>query len=108
MTRTCVVCEGEYILSKNKPGRINECPDCAEETAVKYTGVVIYDHKTTAQLQINTDPRLTAYILNATKLQCKGSNLGNNLKVSGHLSKMSGGCAYTVGGSVNAKGKELV
>ncbi|MFN9912692.1 MAG: hypothetical protein ACK53L_08910, partial [Pirellulaceae bacterium] len=73
--------------------------------AVKYTGVVIYDHKTTAQVQINKDPRLTQYILQATKLQCKGSNLGNNLKVSGHLAKMSGGCAYTVGGSVNAKGK---
>jgi hypothetical protein len=101
---TCIKCEDEFTPYPNKPGRVNECPCCAEEVAVKYTGNIIYDHKTAASLQINTDPSLTQYIRQATKLQCKGSNLGNNLKVSG-LTRTSGACLYTVSG-VNAKGKQ--
>lgn len=83
--KICVVCGDEYNHQDRigKPGRITECPECATETATKFTGVQLYGHKTGAAIQINTDPALTQYILKATKLQCKGSNLGNNLKVSG-------------------------
>ena len=81
----CIKCNIEYNKADriNKPGKITECNDCAEETTVKLTGVMLYGHKTGAAIQINTDPALTKYILNSTKLQNKGSNLGNNLKVSG-------------------------
>lgn len=105
--RSCVKCNSEYDESerRGKPGKLSECNDCAEEIAVKLTGNVIYDHKTGASLQINTDPGLTAYITNATKLRNKGSNLGNNLKVS-YNPKGEGRCITTVD-AANAKGKKL-
>jgi hypothetical protein len=92
---------------KRNGGKIIHCDDCSEEKAVRYTGNVIYDHKTCATLQINKDPRLTAYINNATKLQCKGSNLGNNLKVDSAMAKSYGACLKPVGSGVNAKGKAV-
>ena len=103
--RTCIKCEVEYDDSqrKNKPGKITECSECAEESAVKFTGNMIYDHKTGCSIQINSDPGLTAYITKATRLQNKGSNLANNLKVS-YNTKGEGRCLTTVGAS-NAKGK---
>lgn len=102
----CVKCDAEYNPKdrRGKGGKITECNDCAEETVVKYTGNVIYDHKTTAMVQINRDPALTAYINNATKLQCKGSNLGNNLKVNSKLHKSNGACMY-VADRLNYKGR---
>lgn len=100
---TCVKCGIDFNLYRNKPGKINECADCAEEQAVKYTGNMVYDHKTGCSIQVNTDPGLTSYIINATKLMNKGSNLGNNLKVS-YKTKGENRCLVTVGAS-NAKGK---
>jgi hypothetical protein len=105
--RSCVVCGLEYDADsrRGKPGRITECDECAQDDAVRLTGNMIYDHKTGCSIQINTDPGLTAYITNATKLQNKGSNLANNLKVS-YQTKGQGRCLVTVGAS-NAKGKKL-
>lgn len=92
--RECSECGMEYILdSKNsKPGPVYMCYDCGEEYEVedRYTGNMIYDHKVGASIQINSDPALTAYINNATKLRNKGSNLGNNLKVDSSLVKSNG------------------
>lgn len=95
----------EYDVSerRGKPGKITECNDCADDAAVKFTGNMIYDHKTGCSIQINTDPGLTNYIINATKLRSKTSNLGNNGKVS-YTTKGNGRCIMTVNGS-NAKGK---
>lgn len=97
--RICNVCGDEYMLTPNKPGPINVCsdPECANETVQKYTGNMIYDHKTGCSIQINSDPELTKYITSATKLRNKGSNLGNNLKVNSKLAK-SNGCAYEADG----------
>jgi hypothetical protein len=96
--------EYSELSRKNKPGLITKCEDCAEDNVVKFTGNMIYDHKTGCSIQINSDPGLTAYITNATKLINKGSNLGNNLKVS-YKTKGEGRCLTTVGAS-NAKGKK--
>jgi hypothetical protein len=49
-------------------------------------------------IQINSDPRLTSYINNSTKLRNKGSNLGNNLKVDSSMAKVNGGCVKPVDG----------
>lgn len=105
MIRTCKICEIEYDdrQRKNKPGLITHCPDCAEEEVDKYTGVMIYTHKTCASIQVNKNPELTKYIIESTKLKNKGSNLGSNLKISGP-NKLSGSCITTVSDS-NAKGK---
>lgn len=106
MLNECQACGMEYDKKSRvgKPGLLIHCNDCAEEVEDKLTGVMIYTHKTGASIQINRDPSLTAYIINSTKLKNKGSNLGNNLKVSG-INKGSGRCLSTVKGS-NAKGKQ--
>lgn len=103
--RNCEECDMEYCESTRlgRPGKITHCEDCASEIATKMTGNMIYDHKTGCSIQINVDPGLTNYIISATKLRNKGSNLGNNLKVS-YSTKGSGRCIATVGAS-NAKGK---
>ena len=94
MIKVCNKCGDEYDIAarRGQPGKISECEDCATEVAVKFTGNMIYSDKTAPQLQINTNPELTSYIINATKLKNKGSNLGSNLKVSSAMAKSSGAC----------------
>lgn len=105
MVRECIVCGFEYddLDRRGQPGRITECEDCAEEDEVLRTGNMIYDHKTGASIQINSNPELTRYINKATELRKKASNLGLNAKVDGP--RKNGGCLITVAGS-NAKGKK--
>lgn len=95
----CVSCGLEYnkLERRGKPGRAIVCDDCGEEedSTVKYTGVLIYGHKTSAEIQINRDPRLTEYLINATKLKNKGSNMTNNIANCTkykNLSKTEGAC----------------
>ena len=103
---TCVICGAEYSINdrKGKPGLVKHCNECAEENVDRYTGNMIYDHKTGCSIQINSDPGLTQYIINSTKLRNKGSNLGNNLKVS-YRTKGAGRCLLTATPNTNAKGK---
>jgi len=88
----CKDCGINYTPTKQKLGPIYLCFECGENNEVepKYTGNMIYDHKTGASLQINTDPKLTEYIIQSTKLRNKGSNLGNNLKVDSSMAKSTG------------------
>ena len=104
--RVCIKCDQEYDAAtrKGQPGKITECIECAEEKVVRLTGNMIYDHKTGCSIQINKDPGLTQYLIKATSLRNKGSNLGNNLKVS-YNTKGEDRCVLTVGDS-NAKGKK--
>lgn len=93
----CELCEMEYDKKDRlgKPGRITVCEDCAEDDTVPYTGVMIYGHKTSCEIQINTDPKLTEYLINATKLKNKGSNMTNNVQnVTKYkkLNKTEGAC----------------
>lgn len=107
----CAGCETEYDRDsrKGQPGKLTVCEDCAESEGdvEQFTGAMIYGHKCGAQLQINADPKLTSYILNATKLKNKGSNLGNNLKVSSHMNtRTTGACVVTVD-ATDYKGKNF-
>ena len=102
MIIVCISCNGEYetLSRKGNKGKITVCNECGEEeeTAVKYTGVMIYDHKTSAQCQINTNPLLTEYLINATKLKNKGSNMTNNVANCTkykNLNKTEGACIQT-------------
>jgi len=70
----CIHCDMDfepkekYIQAKNlglPVGKINECLDCAEEEEERYTGVMVYGHKTGGEIQINTDPKITAYMKSA-------------------------------------------
>lgn len=104
--RSCIYCGIEYAeeTRHGKPGRITECDDCADDDTVKFTGNMIYDHKTGCSIQINSDPGLTMYIINSTKLRSKTSNLGNNAKIT-YQTKGENRCLLTVGAS-NAKGRK--
>jgi hypothetical protein len=47
--RTCVHCDCEFDLNspakKRAGGKINECPDCSEESATRYLGLQAGDGK---------------------------------------------------------------
>jgi hypothetical protein len=96
----CELCEMEYDKQDRlgKPGRVTVCEDCAEDDTVPYTGFMVYGHKAGATLQINTDPALTEYLINATKLKNKGSNMTSNVQQVTKYSKLSkteGACKQT-------------
>lgn len=99
MTKYCEECDTEYDVSTRlgKPGKVTLCEECAEEygDVVHYTGVMIYGHKTSCEIQINTDPLLTEYLINSTKLKNKGSNMTSNVQqVTKYkkLNKTQGAC----------------
>jgi ribosome-binding protein aMBF1 (putative translation factor) len=106
----CESCEEEYDrrTRKYKGGRITVCDDCAKEEADvdTYTGNMIYSHKGGASIQINKDPKLTKYINAATRLKNKGSNLGENLKVSAHYKTKSEGKCLKVADAFNYKNRD--
>lgn len=83
MNRKCETCSLDYDLNdrKNKPGKITQCNECAEENGdvEKYTANMIYSHKTGCSIQINKDSRLTDYINKTTELKNKGSNMTSNI-----------------------------
>lgn len=96
----CVSCGTEYDKRERlgKPGRATICEECAEEEAdvQKYTGLMIYSHKCGSSIQINSDPKLTEYIINATKLKNKGSNMNDNIVQSGkYKTHTQGACVIT-------------
>ncbi len=103
MTKTCECCGIEYDINlrRGKKGKITVCEDCADEAGdvIQYTGVPIYGHKTASELQINKNPLLTEYLINATKLKNKGSNMTNNIANCTkykNLNKTEGACLHTV------------
>jgi hypothetical protein len=49
--RTCVVCESEFQLTADKPGKINECPACSRDVP-RVGGNMVWAHKTAPELEI--------------------------------------------------------
>lgn len=98
----CELCETEYDKRSRlgKHGRVTICEECADEEGdvQEYTGFMVYGHKAGATLQINTDPMLTEYLINSTKLKNKGSNMTSNVQqVTKYkrLNKTEGACKQT-------------
>ena len=96
----CKDCGAEYDAAsrKGKPGKFTVCNECGEEESevTKYTGNMIYSHKTGCSIQINTDPRLTKHLINSTKLKNKGSNMHDNInQCSKFKNKTVGACLIT-------------
>lgn len=106
----CVSCGAEYdkLERRGKPGRAIVCDDCGEEedSTVKYTGNMIYSHKTGCSIQINTDPRLTQYLNDTTKLKNKGSNMGDNVVKCGKMSNRTEGACKVTSDSFNYKNRD--
>lgn len=53
---------------EHKPyGKYTQCSRCAEaEKVVRYSGVMVFGGKNACEIQINTDPKLTEYMLGAS------------------------------------------
>lgn len=104
MIRECATCGCEYDTRERqgKPGRLVDCEDCAEETVDRYTGNMIYTHKTAGEIQINKDPEITKYIKGVTDTYTNESTYDRAIR--GGPNKTEGGCITTVKDG-NAKGK---
>lgn len=104
--RECKHCGVEYDprTRRGQPGLVTECLDCADESVERYTGNMIYDHKTGGTIQINKDSRITEYINKSTQKHTYGSNM--KYAGRGSFPKSNGGCLKTAGEKANAKGKQ--
>jgi hypothetical protein len=98
----CTECGSEYDRAERARskvgGRITICEECAEEAGdiEKYTGCMIYGHKTAGALQINSDKKLTEFLIKATRLKNKGSNMNDNtVQCSRYRAKTTGACVVT-------------
>lgn len=103
MRRECAECGAEFEPNRRRPGRANQCEDCAESEPPRRTGVMIYGGKNGAEIQINADPELTSYMIEKTRLRNKGSNLGNNLKVASRHHRMENAVRTVVSGVENRR-----
>ena len=104
MIRSCIECGWEYddVERRGQPGLITQCNDCGEDPEARFSGNMIYTHKTGGSIQINRDPEVTAYITASTHKHAYGSNF-SRLPVK-TAAKREGAVLFTVGDS-NAKGK---
>lgn len=110
--KICQVCAVEYDVTTRlgKPGKITICGDCADEIGdvTQYTGNMIYSHKTGCSIQINTDPRLTQYLNDTTKLKNKGSNMGDNIVKCGTMKNRTEGACKVTSDAFNYKNRDGV
>lgn len=91
----CIECEEEFdptsALKKKIGGLYNHCPDCAEETAVKYVGVQSADGKfgQTNILQFSSIEDRNKYIAfwqnNSGLHKNKGCQLGQHLSTTPNI-----------------------
>lgn len=112
MNKTCEDCGNEYniVSRRGKSGKITQCQDCADEVGdvTQYTGNMIYSHKTGCSIQINTDPRLTQYLNDTTKLKNKGSNMGDNIVKCGTMKNRTEGACLVTADAFNYKNRDGV
>ena len=53
--RICSKCERTFVLTPDKPGRINECPDCGRRTEVpRVQGITVVEGKNATYTQVVT------------------------------------------------------
>jgi hypothetical protein len=107
----CVECDIDFDLHSPAKvrvgGRINTCPDCSEETVVKYAGVQAADGKQSQAtiLKFNTEQDKTNYI--SFWRNNSGFNKGKSCQLGNHLSTTPAISFQTVQGfnPTNHKGK---
>jgi hypothetical protein len=93
--RTCRSCETEFILRPNKPGNINDCPNCSVETAPKTVAKVAYPSKNSSlvEIEITQDVKAARLFNNAQRRNCAGpltsilSNTEQGLQIGGYTQK---------------------
>ena len=107
----CVECDIDFDLHSPEKiragGHINTCPDCSEETVVKYAGVQAADGKQSQAtiLKFNTEQDKTNYI--SFWRNNSGFNKGKSCQLGNHLSTTPAISFQTVQGfnPTNHKGK---
>jgi hypothetical protein len=109
--RVCAVCDIEF--SSNSPekrqagGKINECPECSEETVVKYAGLQSADGKQAQAtiLKFSSEKDKEAYL--EFWKNNSGLHKGKSCQLGAHLSTTPGVKFETVSGfrPTNHKGK---
>lgn len=88
--KVCAVCEGEFdSMSPEKRragGKINECPDCAEEVAVRYAGLQSADGKQSQAtiLKFNSEEDRAKYL--EFWKNNSGLHKGKSCQLGSHLS----------------------
>ena len=86
----CIICNDEYDLYSAKKtkvgGKINECADCCDETAVKYAGLQAADGKAnqTTILKFYSEEDKKKYI--SFWRNNSGFNKGKSCQLGNHLS----------------------
>lgn len=107
----CIECGIDFDLhssAKNRAGgRINTCPDCSEETVVRYAGVQAADGKQSQAtiLKFNSEQDKSNYI--SFWRNNSGFNKGKSCQLGNHLSTTPAISFQTVQGfnPTNHKGK---
>ena len=88
--RTCIICESDFDLDSREKrlagGKANECPECTEETTVKYVGLQSADGKQSQAtiLRFKSDKDREAYL--AFWKNNSGLHKGKSCQLGGHLS----------------------
>jgi hypothetical protein len=108
---TCTECEIEFDIhspeKRRVGGRVNQCPDCSEETAVKYIGLQSADGKQSQAtiLKFSSDKDRQAYL--EFWQNNSGLHKGKSCQLGGHLSTTPAVNFETVTGfsPTNHKGK---
>lgn len=94
MIRQCIHCEEIYDTDspekRRAGGRINECPDCSEETVVRYAGVQAADGKQSQAtiLKFDSDGDRESYL--RFWRNNSGFNKGKSCQLGNHLSTTPG------------------
>lgn len=109
--QTCIECEIEFDSyspeRRRVGGRVNQCPECSEETAVKYIGLQSADGKQSQAtiLRFKSDKDRAAYL--AFWQNNSGLHKGKSCQLGGHLSTTPAVEFETVTGfaPTNHKGK---
>lgn len=88
--RECIHCNGEFdpnsAAKRQAGGKINECPDCSEESTIKYAGVQAADGKQAQAtiLKFESEKDKQRYL--AFWKNNSGFNKGKSCQLGSHLS----------------------
>lgn len=91
MKRECIKCGEEFVLTPNKPGKINECQDCARDMTIRYVACVAFDGKTHGKIEITKDTQYATAFNKAQQRRGYGVVGGMVERKSGKLSTQSRG-----------------
>lgn len=111
LIRACVHCEENFDLhspeKRRAGGRSNQCPDCSEETTVKYAGVQAADGKQAQAtiLKFKSDMDKEKYL--SFWQNNSGLHKGKSCQLGSHLSTTPNVSFETISGftPTNHKGK---